>query len=118
MIKRILSLALALFSLAAFIGCSNTGSGSMAGFESTFKSASPELKSKAELVVTAYKTNGYFLAFTTLGEMRTTPSLPAKQEAAIADMMAFVRTQMTEQAAKGNAEALKAQEELGQMRGR
>lgn len=90
----------------------------MAGFDSTFKSSSPELKAKADLVAAAYKTNGFALAFTTLGEMRATPSLPAKQEAAIANMMELVRGEMTRQIANGNAEAIKAQEELNQMRGR
>jgi len=118
MMKRVLSLALCLFAAMAFSGCSNSGENPLADFSSAFKSSPPDLKTKADLVVTAYKTNGYGLAFATLGEMRATPGLPAKQESAIADTMAFVRTQMTEQAAKGNAEAVKALEELNQSRGR
>jgi hypothetical protein len=118
MIKRILILTLGLFAIVAFNGCSNSGGDAMADFPKVFKSSSPELKAQADLVVTAYKTNGYVLAFTTLGEMRMSPSLPAKQETAIADMLAFVREQMTQQAAKGDAEAIKAQEELNQMRRR
>lgn len=118
MIKRMFVLTLGLFAIVAFSGCSQMGGDPMAGFASAFKSANPELKAQADLVVNAYKTNGYALAFTTLGEMRMSPSLPAKQGAAITDMMEFVRNQMTEQAAKGNAEAIKAQEELNQMRRR
>jgi hypothetical protein len=116
--KRILVLAVGLFAAMVFNGCSNSGGGSMADFPKEFKSSSPELKAQADLVAAAFKTNGYVLAFNTLGEMRATPSLPAKQETAIADMMAFVREQMSQQAAKGDAEAIKAQEELNQMRQR
>jgi hypothetical protein len=119
MIKRKLALALVLFAVVGFNGCSKSESGSIGSFSGEFKSASPELKAQADLVVAAYKTNGYTVAFTTLQEMRTTSTkLPEKQETAIADMMAFVREQMTQQAAKGNAEAIKAQEELNQLRRR
>lgn len=108
-----------LFAAVAFIGCSKTASGPLGGFSNEFKSASPEVKAQADTVVAACKTNGYVLAFTTLQEMRASPvTPPEKQEAAIAGMMEFVMNQINEQAAKGNADAVKMKESLQSVRGR
>jgi len=119
MIRRRLALAFCLFAAIAFSGCSKTGSSPLGSFSNEFKSASPEVKAQADLVVAACKTNGYVVAFTTLQDMRTaavTP--PEKQEAAIASMMEFVMNQLNEQAAKGNADAVKMKEQLQSLRGR
>lgn len=113
------SCALSLVVALNFCACSKSVSGPLSSFSSEFKSASPDLKAKADLCVSAMKTNGYFLTIMTLREMRSTPApLPPKQDAAIADLLEVAMGELTLLAEKGNPEAIEARKVLSQMRRR
>lgn len=77
-----------------------------------FDSAPPELKEAWTMALSAAQTNGYATAYLTLRRMQGQPGLNEAQNRAIAAESTLVNNRMTEAARNGDAEAVKAMQEI------
>jgi len=106
-------LVLGLVAVFALSGCSErTLSKADSTLIAEFKGADPALKAKVETTVTAFKTNNYVIATTSLREVAANGSLTAKQQKAIEDMQEMISTKMYQEIDKGDTNAIMARDVL------
>ena len=112
MSKNILAnamLVVTFLAIALLAGCGKSAASAAAGNSQLF-SAEP-LKDDWAMVVAAMQTNGYVIAVTNLDKMRTENPSP-EQLGAINGTMRALSQQMADRAAKGDANARSAVEQL------
>jgi hypothetical protein len=102
---------LCLFLGFAVAGCKKSGA-LAAGDPKVFDSASAELKEAWGTALKAAEANDYATAYLTLAEMRRQPGLNEAQNLAIAAESTLVHDRMNEAAQKGDANALKAIQDI------
>jgi hypothetical protein len=100
----------------ALAGCSpNALTGQAAGTRA-FDSAEPEIKALWGAVVSGLKTNDYVGPQAALWDLRAATNLTAQQRAAVDHTLKTVSSQMFNAASRGDPKALKAMEDLRQIR--
>ena len=107
-----------IFWLAVFLvclspaGCSKAKSRDAVVNANVFETASPQLKSDWEKIISASATNGYVVAILTCRKLQAQPDLAADQRAAVDQAMTDTSNRMTAAADKGDQAAAAAIAEL------
>jgi hypothetical protein len=106
-----ISVASLLAVCLAFAGCGKTGGQKIADNAKIFEPASPEVKAAWEKIQTA-TTNDCVTAILGCRKLQAQSELTAEQRALVIDTLSAVNARMTNAAQHGDANALKAIEEI------
>jgi len=98
----------------ALIGCGKSASSKMAAGAKAFETASPALKDDWSKILAAANSHDYTTAILTCRKLQAFTELTPEQRAAVNDTMTAVNNQFTAAVAKGDADALKALQDLRQ----
>jgi hypothetical protein len=111
-VKSSLALALLFPMVFGLCGCGKKSFSINSLSPKTFEVAAPETKEAWNTVLSAAKANDYAIALLTLQQLRTNSDLSAEQNQILAQTDTAVRTKMNDAARKGDAQAIKAIEDL------
>jgi hypothetical protein len=112
--KNLACLCAALLMFGLLAGCGKRDASANVEKSTVFQSAPPESKAMWDAALSASKTNDYAAAYLILRKLSAQPDLSAEQKKAAEDMSTSVNTRMTEAASKGDANALKAMQDIRQ----
>jgi len=112
-------LILGLCVLLSLSGCSGKSTSKAdSAFTTQFQGANPESKAKAELIVSAFKTNNYVIAITTLQDLAANGSPTPAQQKSIEKMHELVVNKMYQEVEKVDTNAIMSRDILQELRRR